>query len=314
MKKISNEVKIGAFALVTIAVFIWLFWFLKGTDLFTKTDSYHVIYSEVGGLQESSPVEISGYQVGVVQKIDFINDGSGRLAVTISVNKNFDLPVGTKAEITTATLIAGMKIVLRFGEGPGIYKNGDTIEGYLAASIIDKVGNEIAPLKGNIKEMVTTLDTIVLQLDALLTPEFIADIQGTVANARKITGDFGEITGAEKKSLAQALENLKKFTDMLAANNGRLDTTLHNLAAISDTLAAADLGRSLASLKGSLQSADSLLSDMNKGNGTAGKLVKDDSLYINLNNSMKNLDLLLEDLRLHPKRYVHLSVFGKKDK
>jgi len=314
MKKISSEVKIGILALVTIAVFIWLFSFLKGTDLFTKTDTYHIIYSQVGGLQESSPVEINGYQVGVVHSIKFINDGTGRLAVRISVNKDFDLPTGTRAEITTATLIAGMKIVLQFGDGPGIYKNGDTIPGYLAASIIEKVGNEIAPLKGNITEMVSTLDSLVLQLHDLFSPQFNADIHGTVANARKISGDLGEITGSEKKSLAQALENLKKFTDMLAANSGKLDTTLNNLSAISDTLAAADLGHSLASLKGSLQSADSLLKNMNKGNGTAGKLMKDDSLYINLNNSMKNLDLLLEDLRLHPKRYVHISVFGKKDK
>jgi phospholipid/cholesterol/gamma-HCH transport system substrate-binding protein len=314
MKKISSEVKIGAIALVTIGVFIWLFSFLKGTELFTKTDSYHIIYSAVGGLQESSPVEINGYQVGVVQGIKFINDGTGRLAVTISVNKNFDLPVGTTAEITTATLIAGMKIVLRFGEGPGTYKYGDTIPGYLAPSIIDKLGNEIAPLKGNITEMVSTLDSLVLQLHSLFSPEFNEDIHGTVTNARKITGDLGEITGAEKKSLSIALENLKKFTDMLAANSNKLDSTLKNLSSISDTLAAADLGHSLASLKGSLQLADSLLKNMNKGNGTAGKLMKDDSLYVNLNNSMKNLDLLLEDIRLHPKRYVHLSVFGKKDK
>jgi phospholipid/cholesterol/gamma-HCH transport system substrate-binding protein len=314
MRNISNEVKIGAIALVTIAVFIWLFNFLKGSELFTKTDTYHIIYSAVGGLQETSPVEINGYQAGVVQEIKFINDGTGRLAVTISVNKNFDLPVGTTAEITTATLIAGMKVVLVFGEGPGIYNNGDTIPGRVAVSLLDKVGNEIEPLKGSITEMVSTLDSLAIQLHKLFSPEFNADIQGTVANARHITGDLSEITGAEKKSIKEALENLTRFTDMLAANSSQLDSTLKNLESISDTLAAADLGRSLASLKNSLQSADSLLHNMNQGNGTAGKLMKDDSLYVNLNNSMKNLDLLLEDLRLHPKRYVHLSVFGKKDK
>lgn len=314
MRNISNEVKIGAIALVTIAVFIWLFNFLKGSELFTKTDTYHIIYSAVGGLQETSPVEINGYQAGVVQEIKFINDGTGRLAVTISVNKNFDLPVGTTAEITTATLIAGMKVVLVFGEGPGIYNNGDTIPGRVAVSLLDKVGNEIEPLKGSITEMVSTLDSLAIQLHKLFSPEFNADIQGTVANARHITGDLSEITGAEKKSIKEALENLTRFTDMLAANSSQLDSTLKSLESISDTLAAADLGRSLASLKNSLQSADSLLHNMNQGNGTAGKLMKDDSLYVNLNNSMKNLDLLLEDLRLHPKRYVHLSVFGKKDK
>lgn len=314
MKKISSEVKIGAFVLATIAVFIWLFTFLKGSELFTKTDTYHVIYSEIGGLQESSPVEINGYQAGIVQNIRFINDGSGRLAVSISVDKDFNLPTGTTAQITTASLIAGMKVVLQFGEGPGIYSNGDTIAGVLAVSIIDKVGNELSPLKATVTEMIVTLDSLVMQLHELFSPEFNADIHGTVANARKITGDLGEITGSEKAAIKTAIDNLKSFTDMLAANTGELDSTLKNLSSISDTLAAADLSGSLASLKKSLNSADSLLKGINNGEGTAGKLMTDDSLYANLNNSMKSLDLLLIDLKEHPKRYVHLSVFGKKDK
>lgn len=314
MKKISSEVKIGAIALVTIIIFIWLFTYMKGSELFTKTDTYHVIYSEIGGLQESSPVEINGYQAGVVQKIRFINDGSGRLSVSISVDKNFDLPKGTNAQITTATLIAGMKIVLNFGDGPGFYQNGDTIPGVIAVSIIDKVGNELMPLKGNVTEMIVTLDSLILQLHKLFSPEFNADIHGTIANARKITGDLGEVTGSEKEALKSAIDNLSQFTDMLAANTDELDSTLKNLSSISDTIAASDLGSSLASLKRSLNSADSLLKNLGDGNGSAGKLITDDSLYTNLNSSMRSLDLLLQDLKEHPKRYVHLSVFGKKDK
>ncbi len=313
MKKISNELKIGTIAIVTVAIFIWLFTFMKGSELFTRTATYHIIYPQISGLQESSPVEINGYQAGIVQKIEFINDGSGRLSVSISVNKEFDLPEGTTAQITTATLIAGMKIVLLFGDGLGIYHSGDTIPGVVATSIIDKVGNELVPLKGNITEMLITLDSLSLQLKELFSDEFNSNIHGTIANARKISGDLAEITGAEKKELSQALENISRFTDMLAANTGSLDSTLKNLASISDTLASADLGKSLASLKSSLNSADSLLQALNNGEGSAGKLMKDDSLYVNLNNSMKSLDLLLTDLREHPKRYVHLSVFGKKD-
>lgn len=314
MKKISDEVKIGAIALVTIAVFIYLFNYLKGSELFTKTDTYHIIYSEINGLQESSPVEINGYQAGVVQNINFINDGSGRLAVSISVDKNFDLPKGTTAEITTATLIAGMKIVLSFGEGPGIYNNGDTIPGIIATSIIDKLSDEIEPIKGNITEMITALDSLILGLNELFSPEFNSDIHASINNVKNITGNLSEITSSEKESLKSALENISKFTDMLSANTGKLDTTLNNLAAISDTLASADLGKTLLSLKGSLQTTDSLLKNISKGNGTAGKLMTNDSLYVNLSNSMKSLDQLLTDMKDHPKRYVHFSVFGKKDK
>jgi phospholipid/cholesterol/gamma-HCH transport system substrate-binding protein len=314
MKKISSEVKIGAIVLVTVAIFIYLFNYLKGSDLFTKTDTYHIIYSQINGLQESSPVEINGYQAGVVQSIKFINDGSGRLSVAISVDKNFDLPTGTSANITTATLIAGMKIVLLFGDGPGIYKSGDTIPGVIATSIIDKFSEELEPIKGNITEMISKLDSLVLSLNELFSPEFNSDIQASINNVKNITGNLSEITGSEKEALKSSLEDLSKFTAMLSSNSGELDSTLKNLASISDTLASADLGKTLASLKNSMQTTDSILKNMSKGNGTAGKLMTDDSLYVNLSSSMKSLDQLLQDMKDHPKRYVHFSVFGKKDK
>ena len=128
MMKISNEVKIGGVALLTIAAFIYLYNFLKGTELFTSTDNYHIIYSNINGLEESNPVEINGFQAGVVQDIHLVNDGSGLLSVTISVDKDFNIPKGTKAEITTATLIAGMKIILRMGDSKEFCQNNDTIE------------------------------------------------------------------------------------------------------------------------------------------------------------------------------------------
>lgn len=314
MKRLSNEVRIGIIALVTIAAFIWLYNFLKGSELFTSSDSYYIIYNEISGLEESSPVEINGYQAGIVQNIKYINDGTGRLAVTITIDKDYDLPLGTQAEITTATLIAGMKIILRFGEGPGIYNNHDTIEGYVAASIIDRLGESLSPLEGNLKNIVIKLDSVVTGLNALITPQFTADIQSTVSNVNGITSNFREISEKEKGTLMAAIEDMRKFTGMLSANSSAMDATLKNLSAVSDTLANSNLSASLASLKGSLASLDTLLRGISGGEGTAGKLATDDSLYINLSNSLNSLDLLLQDMKDHPKKYVHFSVFGRKDK
>ncbi len=314
MKILSKEVKIGAVALVTIAAFVLLFNFLKGTDLLSSTNTYHIIYDQISGLEESSPVEINGYRAGVVQNIKFINDGTGRLSVAITVNKNFSLPYGTTAEITTATLIAGMKIKLNMGESKEIYHNQDTITGIIATSIIDKLSGAITPLEGNISNIIVKLDSVVSSLNSLVTPQFTADIQSSVANVNGITANFREISDKEKDKLMSSIDDLNKFTAMLSANSSSFDSTIKNLGAISDTLASADLGTSLASLKNSLASMDSVLKNINKGEGTAGKLVTDDSLYTNLSNSLNSLDLLLQDLKDNPKKYVHFSLFGKKDK
>ncbi len=161
MKKISNEVKIGITALITILVFIWVYNFLKGKDLFSKTSHYYVVYDKVGGLAESSPVEVNGYKVGVVQSVRFLDPESGRLLVTLSVDKGFKLPVNTVAEITTASLIAGMKIQFVYGEGPGTYSNGDTIPGRLAESLITKVENELVPLKEKISDLISVIDSVI---------------------------------------------------------------------------------------------------------------------------------------------------------
>ena len=159
MKKISNEVKIGITALITIIVFIWLYNFLKGKNILSKTNHYYVVYDNVGGLAESSPVEMNGYKVGVVQSIKFTDPESGRLLVVLAVDKKFRLPVNTVAEITTATLIAGMKIQFLYGSGPGTYESGDTIPGRLAQSLISALENELGPIKDKVVDLITVLDS-----------------------------------------------------------------------------------------------------------------------------------------------------------
>jgi len=313
MKKITHEVKVGAVALITIIAFILLFSFLKGSALFTSTDTYHIIYSNIAGLTESSPVEINGYQAGVVHGIKLINDGSGKLAVSISIDRNFKIPQGTQAEITTATLIAGMKIVLRMGESSEMHHNHDTLQGYVATSIIDRLSQTLDPLQGNIKDMVVKLDSVISAINSVFTPQMTSDLKSTVNNVNGITANLREISGKEKDKLMSSIEDINKFTSMLSANSSSLDTSLKNLAAISDTVASADLPSMLTSLKKSLTGMSSLVTGMSKGEGTTGKLMTNDSLYTNLNNTLYSLDKLLQDMQANPKKYVHFSLFGKKD-
>jgi phospholipid/cholesterol/gamma-HCH transport system substrate-binding protein len=313
MKKISNEFKIGAIAFVTILAFIWLYSFLKGRDVFNPNSTYYIIYNDIGGLTETNPVEINGYKAGTVQQINFINDKSGRLLVTISIDKDFILPENTIAEITTFSLVAGMKIRLVFGNGQGVYESGDTIPGILSESIIKKLETELAPIRDKISGMISVLDSVLSGINDIMGPEFRNNMKGTMASLNSASRNMNELISSKDAGLKPMISDMNKFSKMLSENSEKFGSTIGNLKTISDTLAAADLYATVTNLKMTLEKTASIMEKMNEGEGTAGKLFTSDSLYINLNNSVRSLDLLLKDLKENPKRYVNVSVFGKKN-
>ncbi len=312
MKKISNEVKVGATALLTIIIFIWLYNFLKGKDFLKSTAIYYTVYDKVGGLAESSPVEVNGYKVGVVRALDFIDPKSGRLLVEFSVNKNFKIPKGTIAEIVPVSLLGGMKVQFVYGNGPGTYSQGDTIPGRLAESLMDKIDTEILPVKEKISNLVVVLDSVISSVDEVMNPEFRKQLAETFTHLNKTTGSLDRTLGSKEKELAATIDHINTFTRMLSDNSGKMDKTFSNLEKISDTLAASDLSGSVTNLKASLVKAASLMDNLNKGKGSAGQFLTNDTLYTNLSSSLESLNLLLKDMKANPKRYVHFSVFGKK--
>jgi phospholipid/cholesterol/gamma-HCH transport system substrate-binding protein len=313
MKKMSNEVKVGATALLTILVFVWLFNFLKGKDFLKSTAVYYTIYDKVGGLAESSPVEINGYKVGVVRSLDFIDATSGRLLVVFSVKKNFKLPKNTVAEIVPISLLGGMKVQFVYGKGPGTYKDGDTIPGRLAESLIDKIDTEILPVKEKLSNLITVLDSVIASVDEIMDPEFKREFKQTVAHLNNTTSSLDKVLGSKEKELAAIVDNINKFTSMLADNSGKMNKTFTNLETMSDSLKASDISAAVSNLKASLEKASKLMENLNQGKGSAGQFLTNDTLYANLSGSLESLNLLLKDMKANPKRYVHFSIFGKKN-
>jgi len=312
--KISREVKIGFVSLITIVLFIWLYSFLKGENLLTRTVYYYSMYDQISGLSESSPIEINGYKVGVVQSISFIDDGSGRLLVTMSLNKNMKIPVGSVAEITTASLIAGMKIQFKFSDSNEVYKTGDTIPGMLAESILTRLEVEMLPLKNSITDMVNNLDSLLTIINQTLSPEFRSDLSKTVSNVNEASGSMTKMLKEREVELSETIANLHTFSDVIAKNSPRIDTVIGNLSVISDSLAAADFAGTVNRLRDAASQTAILLENLNKGEGSAGKLMTDDSLYINLSATLYNLQALLADIKANPKKYINVSVFGGKNK
>jgi len=310
--KISNELKVGVIAILTILAFIYLYNYLKGKDLLSTMASYYVIYDDISGLTESSPVEINGFKAGIVQSIDLVNDNTGRLLVELSIKKNYLIPEGSVAEITSVSLIAGMKIKILYGPGPGVYRNGDTIPGRLSPPILTTFEKDFSVIREKVNTLIDKLDTAISGINDLISPEFRSDLKGSLSNINQTTASINEIIDAKKTDLKEAIDNFTSFSSMLASNSGKIDRTVTNLQAITDSLSASGLYESLNKLKLTLEETRVLLDGMNKGKGTAGKLITSDTLYRNLSASLESLDNLLRDLKENPKKYVHFSVFGRK--
>ncbi|HOF22390.1 MAG TPA: MlaD family protein, partial [Bacteroidales bacterium] len=266
--KISHEVKVGAVTLLTIAVFIWLFNFLKGKDFFRKTSYYYSVFDDIGGLSESSPVEINGFKVGIVQAVRLLDRTSGKLLVEYSVSNDFRLPVNSVAEIVPVSIIAGMKVQFRIGDGPGFYKVGDTIPGKLSKSIIVSIEEEFGPVKDKLLSLVAALDSVSAAVSKMLDPEFRNNIDGIVANLSSTTGSINNIVKTREADLKNTIANLSAFSQLLSDNSSNISSTLHNLRSISDTVEASGLNESLASLSTSLAETSKILENLNEGKGS----------------------------------------------
>ena len=312
MKKISKEIIVGLTAITTIIIFIWLFSFLKGNNVFNSNDRYYAVFDEIGGLEESGPVEINGYKAGIVRNIKFINDGSGQLLVTIGINSGYKLPLGTIAEITPETVLAGMKVRLIMGESPVFHHNGDTIQSRLDRGIINNLSDDLSPVIRKADRMISDIDTLLNALKPIITDDLRKDIQESSKNIRNVTYKMDTLFENSGENISNLIANLDNFADMLRRNSEVLDTTIRQFSVIASDLSESEIEASVNNFNAAVKETTMLLKKLNQGKGSAGLLLNDDSLYTKLTISLEQLNLLLEDIKTNPERYINISVFGRK--
>jgi len=308
--KITREFKIGLVAFIAVALAIWGINYLKGINIFKSTDHYYAVYPNVQGLVDDAPVYLNGYRVGSVSKIEIDENDINRIVVEISLEKKLDLKKNTTLLMKSGSLISGAKDMhVILGNGNGYYKSGDTIPGAIQVELTDF----IEPLKAKIESLVNTVDTVMISLNKMMDEDTRKNLQGTLSNLQSVSASL-KASLQPSGSLSSSLNNLDAVTANLKKSNADITAILKNFAAVSDTLKQSDLKMLINHAEKTFAQTSILLTAINKGQGTAGQLVMNDSAYINLNNSLASLDSLLIDVREHPKRYVHFSVFGKKDK
>ena len=308
--RINKEAKIGLIIVLIITIFIWGFNFLKGKNILSTNKSFYSVYSNIDGLEEANPVYLSGFKVGVVESIKIHKKIRSKIIVKFSIEKNIDIPKNTEAIIYPATLIAGKAIKLNFSGSKEFHSNGDTIIGILEQDIISSLNEELLPIKNKIENLIVSMDSVL----AIFDDQRKDNLKKSLDNIHNITNDFSELVESEKIKLSNILSNVESISGNLKNNNEQITTILENFSNISDSLLHSNIKATILNANKTLAEFSHISSKINNGEGTIGMLINNDSLYINLNNLAANLDSLVIDLNENPKRYVHFSLFGKKDK
>ncbi|WP_029273112.1 MlaD family protein [Flavobacterium sp. KJJ] len=305
--KLTREIKTAILVIASILLFIWGYSFLKGRDLFTNYKTLYVEYDNVEDLAASAPVTINGLVVGKVNKIT-INELTGKLLVELQLKTDFPISKTSTASLYSPSLIGGkqIKIVPNLADkDPAV--EGQALVGNVELGLTDSLGGKLEPIQQKLDKMLVNIDVLVSGLNNTLDKttqenlkKTIAELSQTMQQFHKASGSLNNILDTNKGQINSAVANLNKMSS--------------NFNKISDSLNKADLGKTVRNLNQTLAKVDGLMSNLNSGKGTAGKLLTDDALYKNLAKTSKELELLLQDVRLYPTRYVNVSLFGKKNK
>lgn len=305
--KITREIKTAILVIASILLFIWGYSFLKGRDLLTDYKTFYVDYENVEGLAKSAPVTINGLVVGKVNSINLSND-TGKLIVELQINSDFPISKSSVATIYESGLIGGKQVMIIPNlNDKTLAETGSKLIGDNKQGMTALVGEKLEPLQQKLEKVLQSADVMINNINNVLDAKTqsnlknaIAELDKTMANFTKLSTNANQLIDDNKVKLSSAVSNL--------------DKTTQNFAKISTDLENAKLGEIVKSLENTLANVNKIMANLESGKGTMGKLLTDDVMYTNLTKTSKELELLLQDLRLHPTRYVNVSLFGKKEK
>jgi phospholipid/cholesterol/gamma-HCH transport system substrate-binding protein len=308
--KMSKEFKTGIIAVIIIGVFIWGFNFLKGQNLFEGNARHFFIeYNNIQGLNKASTVTINGLQVGKVTDIKFNNDPTkkGKLVVEISLDNDFEFSKNSVAKIYSASLLGGQSLAIIPSYEGDLATSGDYLKGEVESDIFSTVGEKLNPLQAKLENVIVSADSLFQGVNQVLNKKTRQSLNRTVLGLEYSISDFRKTI----KSVNQLLDSSQVSVKQTLKNSERITG---NVAKISDTLLNANLGAAIQKMEHTLTNVNSLMDSLKSGKGTLGKLMTDDQMYTNLTNASKELEELLREMKLNPKRFVHFSLFGKKAK
>jgi len=315
MIKISKYTKLGFLVIACLAILIWGINFLKGIDILKKNTIYYVVYEKIDGLLESSAVNINGYQIGQVSEIKFLSDYSGRLIATLSLQGNFKIAKGTTAKIVSSDIMGTKSIKMEIVHATEYYNEYDTIPGDTEGDLKEQVSMQVLPLKKKAEELIASLDSTLSIVTDIFNErtrknlnESFENLNLTLANIASVSNELNKSIGAGK--INSIVENIDSISKTFKQNSGNINKTIKNLSSLSDSLSHLNISPVFEEIRTSVAGINTIIQKLNSSESSAGLLINNPVLYQNLTSVAGNLDLLLKDVRINPKRYVHFSAFN----
>lgn len=305
--KIAKEIKVATLAIVAIGVFYFGFNFLKGIDFFNPTNEYYAIYNQVDGLTASNPVLLSGLSVGRVSRIEILQEQDNKLKVFFEVRE--DITLGAESVATLVSdLLGSQTIVLQRGKVTNVLPEGSEIKGSVEPALAEQIQQQAYPVLKTVDSVGKHLNRILANID-----ENEAAIQNVILNVERTTLNLAKIS-EKQMAIASIIDDFAIISATLADEQDGLKALLQKVNGVVDSVNSLELARVVNRLDTTLININKTVVAMQDGEGTIDKLLNDDSLYVTLNQTLVDLDALLIDMKDQPKKYVHFSLFGKKDK
>ncbi|MFY7845609.1 MlaD family protein [Chryseobacterium gambrini] len=314
--KFSKELKAGVIALLAIVGFVVLFQFMKGRSLFTTDNIFYAQYDNVEGLAQSSPVSINGLKVGQVDKIipHTSKDGKIDFLVKITVDNNFEFSKNSTLEIFEPSLMGGKEMRINLMYGGPTAKDGDTLKGAFKLGTLGSLSSQVGPVKDQLQVVLHRVDSLMTNANQLVDAQNRQEIKLLLANLNKTVAALQTTAGSVNSLVGHNDPKLQKVLDDASITMQSGKVTLDKYGNLAESIDTKKLNATIANLDATVGQLNNVVSGIDRGEGSLGKIMKDDQLYNNLNAASNNLNSLIEDLKAHPKKYVNFSVFGKNNK
>ena len=315
--KLTKEFKVGITFVIATAILIWGLMYLKGMELFKHKMIIYAVYDRVNGLVPANNVAISGMKVGQVKDLYFSRTHPGKIVAELYISEEYPIPVNSVARINNSdNLIGGKYVEIVLGDSKKIMKDKDTLESFIEASIGEELNQQLIPLKNKTERLLGSIDTVATLIQQVLNKETrdnlaasIAHIKETLNNLSHTTYYLDTLVGSQRNHLASIIGNIESISQNLKNNSQNINTILSNFSELSDSLAKARIPATIAQVNKAILDIDIAVNKINSGQGSLGLLLNDDKLYKEAQKAATDLNLLLEDIKANPKRYLKVSVF-----
>lgn len=318
--KVSNETKVGALTIIAITLIILGFNFLRGKTLFKSGNFIYAKYTDTKGLIISNPVYVNGFQVGTVFDIENKSADLSQIIVSIKLNNVYNIPTNSIATIQDNPLGTN-SIAIVLGDAKTYLKSEDTIKTAPAASLLGDLMNTLSPLGEQTKKTISNLEKVLSNINKVLNEQNRANIEQILSNLSTATVSLNKSMESveamlqnQSGSIAMTANNLNSFSKNLTDNNKRINDIISNLDTTTKQIKEIDLSSTIKDIQVVVGELTQTIHNLNNGDGTAAKLLNDPDIYRQLQGTIKSINTLVDDVKTHPKRYVNISVFGKKDK